>query len=187
MVTSLEFGRVCVDWTQPDTLLQGFGLVERERDQDGYVSVWESAESQQRLPLLGLELVHRDGAALTRIASGEVIEAYRNVGLGRVAVSVLRERHRWLTSGEEATYTAYWARLMSRLGRPAPRPDFASSMICVTKKHRSGWPKRSPRTFCCVDVNKAPASEDEEGDIIKIPNLGIMVPDLGMSTYRLIL
>ena len=105
-----------------DTLLQGFSLAERERDQDGYVPVWESAESQQRLPLLGLELVHRDGAALTRIESGEVIEAYRNVGLGRVAVSVLRERHRWLTSGDEATYTAYWARLMGRLGRPALLP-----------------------------------------------------------------
>lgn len=105
-----------------DTLLQGFGLAERERDEDGYVPVWESSESQQRLPLLGFELVHRDGAALTRIESGEVIEAYRNFGLGRVAISVLRERHRWLTSGEEATYTAYWARLMSRLGRPAPLP-----------------------------------------------------------------
>jgi len=105
-----------------DTLLQGFGLAERERDQDGYVPVWESSESQQRLPLLGLELAHRDGAELTRIESGEVIEAYRNFGLGRVAVSVLRERHRWLTSGDEATYTAYWARLMARLGRPAPLP-----------------------------------------------------------------
>jgi len=105
-----------------DTLLRGFGLAERERDQDGYVPVWESSESQQRLPLLGLKLVHRDGAALTRIESGEVIEAYRNFGLGRVAISVLRERHRWLTSGEVATYTAYWARLMGRLGRPGPLP-----------------------------------------------------------------
>lgn len=105
-----------------DTLLQGFGLAERERDQDGYVPVWESSQSQQRLPLLGLELVHRDGAALTHIESGEVIEAYRNFGLGRVAISVLRERHRWLTSGEAATYTAYWARLMGRLGRPGPLP-----------------------------------------------------------------
>lgn len=105
-----------------DTLLQGFGLAERERDQDGYVPVWESSESQQRLPLLGLELVYRDGAALTRIESGEVIEAYRNFGLGRVAISVLRERHRWLTSGEEATYTVYWARLMSQIGRPGPLP-----------------------------------------------------------------
>jgi hypothetical protein len=105
-----------------DTLLQGFGLSERQRDQDGYIPVWESSASQQRLPVLGLELAHRDGAPLTRIDSGEVIEAYRNVGLGRVAISILRERHRWLTSGEAATYTAYWARLMGRIGRPAPLP-----------------------------------------------------------------
>ena len=105
-----------------DTLLQGFGLAERERDEDGYVPVWENSESEQRLPLLGMELVQRDGAALTRIESGEVVEAYRNFGLGRIALSVLRERHRWLTSGDEATYTAYWARLMGRLGRPRPLP-----------------------------------------------------------------
>jgi hypothetical protein len=105
-----------------DTLLQGFGLAERERDQDGYIPVWEGSASQQRLPLLGFELTHRDGVAITRIDSGEVIEAYRNVGLGRVAISILRERHRWLTSGEAATYTAYWARLMGRIGRPAPLP-----------------------------------------------------------------
>ena len=105
-----------------DTLLQGFGLAERERNEDGYVPVWEGSESEQQLPLLGLELVHRDSAALTRIESGEVVEAYRNVGLGRVAISVLRERHRWLTSGDEATYTAYWARLLGRIGRPAPLP-----------------------------------------------------------------
>ena len=105
-----------------DTLLQGFGLAERERAQDGYIPVWRGSASQQRLPLLGLELAHRDGAALTRIDSGEVIEAYRNVGLGRVAISVLRERHRWLTSGEAATYTGYWTRLMGRIGRPAPLP-----------------------------------------------------------------
>ena len=107
---------------EDDTLLQGFGLAERERDADGYVPVWEGSQSEQRLPLPGLELVHRDGAALTRIESGEVVEAYRNFGLGRVAISVLRERHRWLTSGDEATYTAYWARLMGRLGRPGPLP-----------------------------------------------------------------
>ncbi len=105
-----------------DTLLQGFGLAERAREEDGYVPVWESSESQQRLPLLGLQLVHRYGAALTHIESGEAIEVYRNFGLGRVAISVLRERHRWLTSGDATTYTAYWARLMRRLGRPGPLP-----------------------------------------------------------------
>jgi hypothetical protein len=105
-----------------DGLLQGFGLAEQERDPDGYVPIWEGPASEQRLPVLGFELVHQDGAAFTRIESGEVVEAYRNVGLGRIAISVLRERHRWLTAGNEATYTAYWTRLMGRLGRPGPLP-----------------------------------------------------------------
>jgi hypothetical protein len=126
-----------------DPLLRGFGLAERERDPDGYVPVWEGSESEQQLPLPGLELVHRDGAALTRIESGEVVEAYRNFGLGRVAISVLRERHRWLTSGDAATYTAYWARLMGQLGRPGPLPY-------LLPPADDSWPRPNRRVRLCA-------------------------------------
>ena len=105
-----------------DAVLQGFRLAERERDEDGYVPAWQGSESELPLPLTGLALVHRDSIALTRVENVEVGEAYRNVGLGRVAISILRERHRWLTSGDEATYTAYWARVMGQLGRPGELP-----------------------------------------------------------------
>lgn len=105
-----------------DPLLSGFALTARERDPDGYAPAWQGSKSEQRLPLAGLALDYEDGGALTRTESGEVVEAYRNLGLGRVAISVLRERHRWLTSGDPATYTAYWARLMGQLGKPAPLP-----------------------------------------------------------------
>ncbi len=136
-----------------DMLLLGFDLVERERDEDGYVPVWEGSESEQQLPLLGMELVHRDGAALTRIESGEVVEAYRNVGLGRVAISVLRERHRWLTSGDEATYTAYWARLLGRLGRPAPVPY-------LLPPADDTWPRPQRRSRLCAIAGDADVTFD---------------------------
>lgn len=126
-----------------DGLLQGFSLAERERSEDGYVPVWEGSASEQPLPLLGLELAHRDGVALTQVQSGEVVEAYRNTGLGRVAISVMRERHRWLTSGDAATYTAYWARLMGRLGRPAPLPY-------LLPPGDDTWPRPQRRTRLCA-------------------------------------
>lgn len=148
-----------------DALLQGFGLAERERDQDGYVPVWAGSESQQRLPLLGMELVHRDGAALTRVESGEVIEAYRNFGLGRVAISVLRERHRWLTSGEEATYTAYWARLMGRLGRPGRLPY-------LLPPADDTWPRPHRRSRLCAMAGDTEVSFDvaplQGGPVLKL-------------------
>jgi hypothetical protein len=128
---------------QDDPLLQGFGLAEREREQDGYVPEWQGLQSEQQLALPGLELVNREGAALTRIESGEVVEAYRNVGLGRVAVSILRERHRWLTSGDDATYTAYWARLMGRLGRPGPLPY-------LLPLSDDTWPRQHRRVRLCA-------------------------------------
>ena len=80
-------------------LLQGFELSERERDQDGYIPVVSGSTSEQPLPLLNLELEHRGNGVLTRVETGVVVEAYERIGLGRVAVSILRERHRWLTSG----------------------------------------------------------------------------------------
>ena len=134
-----------------DTLLQGFGLAEQERGPDGYVPVWEGSESGQRLPLLGLGLVHREGTALTRVESGEVVEAYRNFGLGRVAISVLRERHRWLTAGDQATYTAYWARLMSRLGRPGPLPY-------LLPPADDSWPRPDLRSRLCAMADDAEVS-----------------------------
>ncbi|MEJ2258320.1 MAG: hypothetical protein P8X98_15275 [Woeseiaceae bacterium] len=135
------------------TALPGFRLVERERDPDGYVPAWEGSQSQQRLPLTGLALEYEGGIALTRTASGEVFEAYRNVGLGRVAISVLRERHRWLTSGDEATYTSYWARLMGRLGRPAPLPY-------LLPLADDAWPTLHRRSRLCAMVSDASVSFD---------------------------
>jgi hypothetical protein len=139
----LADGDLAAHLEEDDPLLRGFELAERQRDEDGYVPVWEGSQSQQQLPLPGLELVNRKGAALTRIESGEVVEAYRNIGLGRVAISILRERHRWLTSGDEATYTAYWARLMGRLGRPAPLPY-------LLPQSDDAWPRPHRRVRLCA-------------------------------------
>jgi len=143
-------------------LLQGFGLAERERDPDGYVPVWDGSKSEQRLPLLGLELAPGDGAALTRIESGDVVEAYRNVGLGRVAISVLRERHRWLTSGDRATYTAYWARLMGQLGRPGPLPY-------LLPPANDAWSRPNRRTRLCALAGDSDVSFEVapiQGDLV---------------------
>ena len=134
-----------------DALLQGFGLVEQERDPDGYVPGWLGSQSEQLLPLASLALEYEDGVELTRTRSGEVVEAYRNVGLGRVAISVLRERHRWLTSGDEATYTAYWARLLGRLGRPAALPY-------LLPMASDAWPRPERRSRLCALAGDADMS-----------------------------
>ena len=134
-----------------DALLLGFSLVAQERDPDGYVPAWESSRSEQHLPLAGLALEHQGGAALTRTSSGEAIEAYRNVGLGRVAISVLRERHRWLTSGDAATYTAYWASLMGQLGRPAALPY-------LLPMADDAWPRPQKRSRLCALAGDADVS-----------------------------
>ncbi len=50
---------------------------------------------------------------------GEVLEAWRQQGLGRVAVSRLRDRFRWATSGAETAFSRYWSNLLATVARPS--------------------------------------------------------------------
>lgn len=59
---------------------------------------------------------------LTLDEDGTVLEAWRPLGKGRVAVSLLRERHGWATSGADAPFARYWTRLMHAVGRPENAP-----------------------------------------------------------------
>ncbi len=148
-----------------DSLIQGFRLTPRDRDEDGYAVTLDGTVSDVDLPLAGLALEVADGGALTGTAGGEVIEAYRNVGLGRVAVSVLRERHRWLTSGDESNYTAYWARMMREIGRPVPLPQLLPAA-------NDAWPGVGQRLTLCalagsetVAISVSPFAADSPLDL----------------------
>lgn len=51
-----------------------------------------------------------------------LLEAWQPIGDGRLAVSVLRGRHGWATSGERSSFARYWTRVLQRMGRPASGP-----------------------------------------------------------------
>ncbi len=99
-------------------LLDGFTLAESDTTVDEAVPVVDGHESEIALPLLGRRLVASGASSLTKDDNGTLLEAWVQHGLGRVAVSILRERHRWHTAGRGDVYTAYWAGLMRTIGRP---------------------------------------------------------------------
>lgn len=55
-------------------------------------------------------------------AEGEWIEAWKNHGAGRVAVSRLSGRHRWATTGDRSAFSAYWSQALGLLARPRKPP-----------------------------------------------------------------
>ncbi len=87
---------------------------------------WPGATPERPLPLAPYRLVPASAQPLTRGESGEWIETWQSLGSGRIAVSLLRERHRWATAGERSDFSRYWTRALQELARPAERPRWAS-------------------------------------------------------------
>jgi hypothetical protein len=120
-------------------LLAGFNLSPAPGDRAETTPVWAGTTSPDTLPLAGFNLTAPGGVALTVDATGQVLDLFREFGMGRVALSILRERHRWLTSGNSALYTNYWAMLMRGIARPDPGPRLQppSTTVLETPGRRS--------------------------------------------------
>lgn len=103
-----------------DGVLDGFALVETTPPVTEAIPVPPGFESEVVLPIVGRQLVAGDATPLTVDENGVLLEAWRSLGMGRVAVSILRERHRWFTTGRLDLYTAYWAELLRTVARPSP-------------------------------------------------------------------
>ena len=83
---------------------------------------WPGLVPEHPLPVAPWRLALTSALPLTRDETGELLEAWRPIGEGRVMVSLLRERHGWATSGEASTFARYWARLLHRVAREDASP-----------------------------------------------------------------
>lgn len=103
-------------------LLDGFTLTAVDTPPESVVPSFPGLFSETALPLLGPRLQAPAATPLVVDEDGQPLEAWLSRGMGRVALSVLRERHGWLTGGERDAYTAYWAHLLRELGRSRSGP-----------------------------------------------------------------
>lgn len=81
---------------------------------------WPGFEAERPLPLAPFRLEAVGARALTLDETGTTLEAWQPLGEGRIMVSLLRERHRWVTSGESSSFARYWARLLRQVAREMP-------------------------------------------------------------------
>jgi len=73
---------------------------------------------QQPLPITGIQLLAPAADLLIDDGHGRALVLNNSFGLGHVAVSLINQSHRWLTTGNRDHWSDYWAALISAVGRP---------------------------------------------------------------------
>ena len=79
---------------------------------------WAGGAADSPLPVLPYVLSSAHAQWLSVSENGQVIEAYVSSGQGRIALSLLRERHAWLTSDDASAWSRYWANVLTTVSRP---------------------------------------------------------------------
>lgn len=88
--------------------------------------------AQMPLPVTPWSIIPIDAQPLTVDEGGAVLEVWRQQGFGRVAISRLRDRYRWVTSGADTGFSRYWANLMTAVARPSATARLQSLMEPTT-------------------------------------------------------
>ncbi len=81
------------------------------------VPVWAGGSNEVALPILPLQLMHSEADVLVRAASGRALNLATSFGLGKIALTTLRDRHVWTTSGDSTTFANYWTFILSNIAR----------------------------------------------------------------------
>lgn len=122
------------------------------------------------LPVAGWQLQLRGAQTLSQSESGVILESWRSHGRGRLALSRLRERHRWATSGDRSVFTRYWSHVLQTIGRPSttsrwlayPQPSTLRpgerAAFCVSTADATPL----SMSFAPLTVNSAAAAESAQ-------------------------
>ena len=82
---------------------------------------WLASSNQERsspMPVAPWAIRPSVAKPLTVDDQGRVLESWVARGRGRLALSRIRDRHRWATQGAHSEFSLEWSRLLSAVGRP---------------------------------------------------------------------
>lgn len=72
---------------------------------------------QQPLPVASMQLQATGADVLIDAGQGNALVVSQAYGLGQVAISLISQSHRWLTGGQRAQWSEYWAALIGATGK----------------------------------------------------------------------
>jgi len=102
------------------SLLSGFGLTANPDAQAEAVPRLLSNPAsgwQQPLPVAAMQLHANDADILIDNGQGGALVINKPKGLGHIAISLISQSHRWLTSGNGDHWSDYWAALIAAISR----------------------------------------------------------------------
>ena len=105
---------------QGRSLLSGFELfLNPDAQTDAVPRLLSNPASgwQQPLPVAAMQLQARDAEILIDNGQGKALVISKTKGLGHIAISLISQSHRWLTSGSSDHWSDYWAALIAAISR----------------------------------------------------------------------
>jgi len=128
---------------------------------------------QQALPVAAMQVQAIEADVLIDDGHGQALVLNRSSGLGHIAISLISQSHRWLTSGNRQHWSDYWAALIAAIGRPR-------SSNYLLPQTDAGFFRPGIRTPVCamsntenvmVTINSADADNMQQGfDISLTPD-----------------
>lgn len=139
-------------------------LFQRQQESFEIVPYWQDnngvlvAPTEQLLPSVAAIIQVKtknivNPERLVESGKGNLLVHQNNLGVGKVAVSLLRETHRWVTSGNKIAHSQFWQHLLSRIGR---KREVATVYISANDFLNNGVLNFSDRlTRLCVSANES--------------------------------
>jgi len=107
--------------TLDNNLLAGFKLTSNPNMQTELVPQLLSNPAsgwQQPLPVMAMQLQAIEADVLIDDGQQHALVLNKSKGLGHIAISLIKQSHRWLTAGNQGHWSDYWAALIAATGRP---------------------------------------------------------------------
>jgi hypothetical protein len=129
--------------------------------------IWTHSKIEQPIPLLKAGMESGSGLSLVKSHQDEILVSQQNIGLGRVALSLIDSTYGWQTSGMTAEYSHYWQSLIIALARPKQSAHWLTALpgsLSMVNK---------PEQRCllgAVDTGKATINQSPEA-LNMTPNL----------------
>lgn len=107
--------------TLDNNLLAGFKLTSNPNMQTELVPQLLSnpaSDWQQPLPVMAMQLQAIEADVLIDDGQQHALVLNKSRGLGHIAISLIKQSHRWLTAGNQGHWSDYWAALIAATSRP---------------------------------------------------------------------
>lgn len=113
---------------------------------------------------IGIELATKDTSKISSLAyydfnrilenkNGELLLASYSLGLGKVAVSIVKDTYQWISNGEKETHGQYWQVLVKEVARRKDRDISWFTEVNINNKTANSLSHVNKKNVLCIRSN----------------------------------